>query len=391
MKKIETDILVVGGGVAGFAAAMAASRAGTDILLVDRHEAVGGNAVHSNVGTICGAYHHHKEGQDFLPVDHPFLKEVVAALKLEPMDYHQGLVVAPYRVEQLSAYLQKTLASQQVKVWTEAEVIATETNETELTHVMIDRQGEQFEIHATQYVDCSGRGVLSDLSGLEMLKSERYQMASQVFSVSGLTSSEAYSLEFSIKKSVVQDKNAAYEAVLKTISLVPGSLQDGTASVKFTLPHEITDEVSQYVLNQKGREWSVRLFDWLVKYVPSFAAAKLEKIYPQVGIRIQQRSRGQYVLTEEDVLSGRKFDSANIKGTWPIEEWNQDSRVDLTHISGHGYFEIPVECLRSYRLDNLFLGGKNISATDRAIASARVIGTCLQTGFEAGTLAYQQL
>jgi len=50
------------------------------------------------------------------------------------------------------------------------------------------------------------------------------------------------------------------------------------------------------------------------------------------------------------------------------------------------YYEIPQECLISNQIDNLFFAGRNISADDSAIASARVIGTCLQTGWSVGEL-----
>jgi hypothetical protein len=51
------------------------------------------------------------------------------------------------------------------------------------------------------------------------------------------------------------------------------------------------------------------------------------------------------------------------------------------------YYQVPADCLQSNSLDNLFFAGRNISATDGAIASARVMGICLQTGYAAGCMA----
>jgi len=51
------------------------------------------------------------------------------------------------------------------------------------------------------------------------------------------------------------------------------------------------------------------------------------------------------------------------------------------------YYQVPADCLQSNSIDNLFFAGRNISATDGAIASARVMGICLQTGYAAGCLA----
>ena len=55
------------------------------------------------------------------------------------------------------------------------------------------------------------------------------------------------------------------------------------------------------------------------------------------------------------------------------------------------FYQIPADCLKSNSLSNLFFAGRNISATDGAIASARVMGICLQTGFAAGALAANQI
>ena len=51
------------------------------------------------------------------------------------------------------------------------------------------------------------------------------------------------------------------------------------------------------------------------------------------------------------------------------------------------HYQVPAGCLQSASIENLFMAGRNISATDEAIASARVMGICLQTGFAAGCMA----
>jgi len=61
--------------------------------------------------------------------------------------------------------------------------------------------------------------------------------------------------------------------------------------------------------------------------------------------------------------------------------------LELTTFKADDFYLIPANCLISNTYDNLFFAGKNISATDSAIASARVIGTCIQTGYASGKLA----
>jgi len=106
-----------------------------------------------------------------------------------------------------------------------------------------------------------------------------------------------------------------------------------------------------------------------------------------VGIRTGRRPEGKYTLTETDVKGCRKFDDGIANGSWAIEYWGSDNKLKMEYFAEDDYYQIPKGCLMSAKFDNLFYAGKNISATEKAIASARVIGTCLQTGWAAGKLA----
>ena len=99
------------------------------------------------------------------------------------------------------------------------------------------------------------------------------------------------------------------------------------------------------------------------------------------------RYEGSYILRERDVLECNKFNDGIARGSWPIEKWPPGKNVELTFFKENDYYEIPSRCLESKTISNLFFAGKNISASESAIASARVMGTCLQTGYAAGVLA----
>jgi hypothetical protein len=96
---------------------------------------------------------------------------------------------------------------------------------------------------------------------------------------------------------------------------------------------------------------------------------------------------GKYILKEQDVLQCRKFDDGIANGAWPIEFWGDEKRVRMTYFNRNDYYQIPAGCLESKAIKNLFFAGRNISATESAIASARVIGACLGTGYAAGKMA----
>jgi hypothetical protein len=96
---------------------------------------------------------------------------------------------------------------------------------------------------------------------------------------------------------------------------------------------------------------------------------------------------GKYILTGDDVMLCKKFDNTVAYGNWPIEKWSLNRLVQTCFFEENNWFEISSDCLQSSQVENLFAAGRSISADENAIASARVMGTCLQTGFAAGVLA----
>jgi hypothetical protein len=126
---------------------------------------------------------------------------------------------------------------------------------------------------------------------------------------------------------------------------------------------------------------------FLISNVAAFKNASLQSIAPEVGIRVGQRTIGKYIITKDDVIGCKKYPDAVANCTWPIEVWEQNRRVKMNYFSLDDFYQIPAGCLQSATIVNLFIAGRNISATDDAIASARVMGICLQTGFAAGYMA----
>jgi 2-polyprenyl-6-methoxyphenol hydroxylase-like FAD-dependent oxidoreductase len=389
---LKADIVIVGGGVAGFAAAIAAAEHGKKVLLVEKSDTLGGNAVRANVGTICGAYYRCEAGQAPRLVNSAFLGKVVLDLltlspDLQPINYHQGLVALPYDWKVLESYMATELKVKGVGVMLNAEVASVMLAQNKIQQIEIAQGGSQLLIKSSAVVDTSGNGIVSQLAALEMVTSTSYQSASQVFSLENVASDNEFALNMALKKTVLKWLlPPVWPESLKSLSAVPGSLRNGNVDLKLVLPDEITDQTTD-ALSNKSKQIVERLFEVLKTKVASLSEAGLAHIAPQVGVRVQQRSKGKAVLSEEDVLLGKKQETDRVIGVWPIEEWKKDGTVDLSFVEGDGTYTIPSDCLVSYQVDNLFFAGKNISASNRAIGSARVMGTCLQTGYEAGRLA----
>jgi FAD dependent oxidoreductase len=138
---------------------------------------------------------------------------------------------------------------------------------------------------------------------------------------------------------------------------------------------------------QEGRRRALAVTEYL-KTLPAFARAFVSHAAPQVGVRESRGVIGRYQLTRDDVLSGRKFEDAVARASWPIELW-QDGREGATYefLPDGSSYDIPLRCLQARDLDNLFVAGRCMSATHEALGSARVIGSCLATGEAVGQAA----
>ncbi len=390
----NTDILVIGGGMSGFAAAMAAATDGAKVMVVDKNPIVGGNATNANVGTICGAYYR-TTVQKPTAVGYDFCKTLYnKVLQIQglntPIKYHNGLWVIPYNWKQLQSLINSELTIAGVNYLPHTEVTAITVDGNKITTLRIAGAGNEHTISPKAIVDCSGNAVISRLAGLPTLASAQYQAASQVFRIGGVAATNEFALDMSLKRSVskILKQHADLPNCFNSISVLPGSLQRGFADIKIVLPNIITDEIELAAhITSQANAWVNQIFSLLKANTDAFSGAHLDIIYPSPGIRTQQRAKGKYVLLEDDVIGCRKTDDEIATGVWPIEEWGSNGAVKLDYFAENDSYSVPAGCLQSPELNNLFFAGKNISATTRAIGSARVIGTCLQTGFAAGKLA----
>lgn len=390
----KPQIVIVGAGMAGICAALGAAESGATVALVEKSASLGGNATRTNVGTICGAYTRSLSNNALL-VGPAFSQKLITGLlkKLgmeEPVNYHNGLHIIPYEWTLLQEYMEEQLAAKKtITVFVEAELESVAIDRGKIRNLVIRRDDEKIKILTHSVVDCSGNSVVSQLAGLETLSSRQYQAAAQVFRVSGVNASSEFSMNMAIKRAMVElIPKLNWPASFNALSVVPGSLRNGQADIKLSLPEVITDNTEKMAdLNLRAKLYIDDLFPQLSARLESLREAKIVQIFPETGIRVLQRARGKHILTEEEVLQCARPETGIAVGTWPIENWKTDGTVEMVYFAPEQSYLIPAESLISHQVENLYFAGKNISATDRAVASARVIGACIQTGYAAGRLS----
>ncbi|HXD40599.1 MAG TPA: FAD-dependent oxidoreductase [Ramlibacter sp.] len=128
--------------------------------------------------------------------------------------------------------------------------------------------------------------------------------------------------------------------------------------------------------------------EFLKMHLPGFDKAAFAALAPRVGVRETRRIMGDYVLTMEDVVSGRKFpESAIAKGAQHVDIHQSGTTQIRIPIANGGSYDIPFGCLLPRRLKNVMVAGRCLSATREGMGTARTMGPCMAMGEAAGTAA----
>lgn len=389
---ITTNILVVGAGVSGIAAAVAASRQGKQVVLIDNHSYPGGAATAVEVGTICGLYHNGKEVESMFMVD-----DFVREFALRTADYsnttpdynHYGLHYLPYNKEELKRLIEDYITENEIQFLSECLLTEVRGDVTNLKQAVVTQNGQQRIIEFNAIIDCSGNATVAELSDHPLVENQYFQAASINFYIEnsqiGDNEISNFKLIRDLKTIIQQQQLPDY---FKNLFIIPGSQSREKIGFKFTIPWEVSHQKGEIErLTVQAKELVNELFYTLQQHSSLFTHARIDHIADDLGWRTGKRPLGKYVLTEEDVITARKWEHPVAKSSWPIEDWLPNKSVDLTFVKEGDYYEIPEECLISVLYHNLFFAGRIISASDRAIASARVMGVCLQTGYAAGIAA----
>lgn len=392
ISEIKSDVAVVGAGVAGVAAAIAAAREGANVVLLEKNSFPGGRATASVVGTVCGLYLR-SFTQPAKYVAEGFMKEFAERLKehsgMKPQAGSNGLYFLPYRAFDFKTLCDEMLTEAGVQPYYHATVYGVESEDDSVKSLNAFVYDRPLKFIARSFVDCSGEASLCALAGAPVIEENEYQASAQVFGVENIVTSLPDSLGMYIAR---ETKRAADErrldSGLQWVSIVPGSMQGNSAMLKIGIPLIIGNKDNKASeVETTARKNVKQVFDFLKKNVEAFHNSHISFIAPEAGIRTGRRPIGKYTLTESDVMNCRKFDDGIANGAWAMEIWGNDNKVKMEYFAENDFYQIPARCLQSDSFDNLFFAGKNISASEKAIASARVIGTCLQTGWAAGKMA----
>ena len=388
----EVDVCVVGGGMAGLCAAIAAARRGASTLIMQDRPVFGGNASSEVRKHICGA-----QVGGGPNLWHREMREtgIIEELRLANLRYNEqmnwfvwdGLVHGKARTQLNLEYQLNCSCLDALAEGGRIRSITGWQTTTQTYHI----------VEADVFIDCSGDSVLAPLVGADFRKGRE---ARSEYGESGAP-------ELADEKTMGMTCFFSAVDTGKPHKFIPPSwaktlteqdlpfrkhqlIQHGYAWIELGGENDsihdterIRDELLSYVYgvwdhikNQGDHGAETWALEW-IQFLP--------------GKRESRRYVGDYIMTQNDIEARGEFSDVIAYGGWPMDV---HAVGGLRHPGPHTTFYptpapygIPYRCTYSRNVENLMFAGRNISVTHMALSSSRVIATCAILGQAAGTAA----
>lgn len=367
------DVIVVGGGPAGTAAAIAAARCGRKTMLLEHSGQLGGMGTLGNVSIFMGV-------GNVTGIYREIIAEMLpAALPLT----HQESIMPQYSPFELRHYLNRKLEREGVHVYLHAGFAAAVTDRSRVTGVIANTREGLRAFTGSIVIDCTGDARVAADAGVPIRSGRE---------ADGLT--QPMTLMFMMQdtgKPVTPYLPDGCERYERMEQLPQGRLLhwstrgDGTLLVNMTRVRGNGAKIED--VNRAEREALRQVFsvaDYLQR--TSHPNHILSHVAPQAGVRETNQIVGRYTLTEDDLTSGRRFDDVVAQTNYEIDIHNPTGAAHTDERKVDGY-DIPYRCMLPVNVEGLLVAGRCISATHVAMSSMRVQATCYALGQAAGIAA----
>ena len=397
------EVVVLGGGPAGLAAAAAAGQKGRRTLLIERYGFSGGMGTAAGVTNFCGLFAN----------VHGDIQRVVFGTADELLDRIDKLggLNAPHVVlgkTKAQAYdtaaykcaADDLLLARGVEILFHALGTGVVMDGGRVKALLVETKSGRRAVLADIFIDCSGDGDLAawagapfeigDANGNMLFPTSMFRLNN----VDPIEAGEAWRTipdlmskmerqgryQFPRKGAIVRPQRHTNEWRINVTQLrnADGSAINGTDA----------EQLSRGEI--QGRRQAIAFYDFLRQEVPGFAKSYIVDMAPQIGVRETRRIGGLYELTGADVISCASFDDTIGVNGWPLEK----------HVAGdvewvwpdipasRGFNHLPYRMLVPRNSTNLLVAGRCASMDHDGQSAARVSGACFAMGQAAGTAAH---
>src|SRR5579863_7870657 len=410
---LETEVLVVGSGPGGLAAALGAARAGARTALIDRNGCFGGNI--TQVGVEGFAWYRHENTVDCEGIGIEFEQRAKAmgAAMPEPQSLSHAL-----DAEMFKWVADVLVAEAGIKPMLHRLAVAPILEHGAIRGVITETKAGREAVLARRVIDATGDADIATRAGAPVFKTPKEKMmaASVMFSMSGVSKQrfiEAVKVdpqtyadwsgngEWDYETTGKEDQlfspflrkpfQKALDAgiippYLKTIAGTWGTVTDQGDLTYLNLVHvpEIdgTDPSDLTIGEIRGRREAIFALEALRRFMPGCENAKLRNFGMTLGIRDTRKIDALYNLTGEDVRGQARFDDAI--GIFP--EFIDGYGILILPTTGR-YWHVPYRALIPKGVGNLLVAGRCIGGDHVSHASARNMMSCAVSGQGAGVAA----
>ena len=397
----DVDVLVAGSGSAGSSAAIAAARAGADVLLVEKLPFLGGVST-AVLDTFYGFY---TPGSRSLKVVGGVADDVVAELRTlgtvveRPNTYGAGTGVT-YLAEHLKVAWERLVTRAGARVLLHAFVQDAVVRDGTVEQVVVATKAGLGRIRARVVVDATGDADLVAFAGFgfELAgEQEPAQTLTTTFRMANVDRERRRTIaRDDLHRRMAEAAAEGYDLPRREGSDHVTPVEGMTATVMTRLPAferrpdrvvNATDPWFLTAAEMAGREQALEYARFLVDRVPGYEAASLIALGTQIGVRETRRVYGDYRLTREDVLGARRFDDEIGLCGAPIEDHRPGADTAWHYLPDGQVVGIPYRTLLVRDAANVVVAGRCFSATHDAHASVRSMAQCMAMGHAAGLAA----
>jgi hypothetical protein len=397
------DVVVLGGGPAGIAAAACAAQAGCSTLLVESYGFLGGMGTAAGVTNFCGL--HANVHGTIRQVVHGVADQLLERMRAlgglnEPHVIFGGKIAAQaYDNAALKVAADDLVMSSGGELLFHAQAVGVVMRgPQEIDALIVETKSGRGAVVGKIYIDSSGDGDLAAQAGAPFEKgtdSHSMLYPSTMFRVNGVDPERAGDAWNHFGRWMEQAEREGRKFPRKTPIIRPQkNPMEWRANVTQLAnpdgsPVDCTDARQLSRAEVEGRRQIVDFFQFLRESAPGFEKAYILEIAPQVGVRETRRVVGDYQLTEDDVLQCASFDDTVGVNGWMIEahvagditfKWQ-----DIPNVRGFNH--LPYRMLLPKVVNNLLVAGRCASMTHMGQSAARVSGACFVMGQTAGTAA----
>lgn len=389
-QKLETDVLVVGGGTAGVIAAIQAGRAGARTMIIENGSQLGGT-------TTTG-------GVSFPGIFHAWGKQIIGGIGWElvmacvelndgslpnfsiiPNNttvrhwQHQVPVNGP-----LYAMLaeEKCLeAGVEIRYYeTPKGITFTDGNWTVIT----SGKGVEAEITCNQIIDCTGNAFAASLAGFDVLREADTQPGSLIFRIGG------YDFDALDLSKIPRQ----YHGVLRQNMINNQKTEDPNGDFPPSVPYgyvyvpgaDSTTADTHTAANIQGRSNLLKLLREL-RSLPGCEKVKILDIQTETAVRETYRIDGVYKISHQDYVQGKIFEDSLSHSFYPIDLHREGKSIYQEFLKPDVVATVPLRALVPKQSRNFLVAGRCVSSDRLANSALRVQASCMGMGQAAGAAA----